>query len=87
MSPRKRAPRTLKEINEAKRIKAMDWHETYDNVTRLGRWLTTEWNVTATELQDYYESPWHWTDEYQLMEESDAPKNDRNCDRRVIKID
>lgn len=41
-----------------------EWHETYDNVTRLGRHLVKEFSFNATELQAYYEKPWKWAKEW-----------------------
>lgn len=44
-----------------------EWHETYDNVKTLGRWLLTERHFDAGELQAYYEKPWKWDDEWEEM--------------------
>ena len=47
-----------------------DWHETYDNVTALGRWLIAERDFDLEALQAYYEQPWHWTPEWEEYQES-----------------
>lgn len=48
------------------------WHETYSNVTALGRWLLNRRCFDEVDLQRYYESPWNWTDEYREMLEERA---------------
>ena len=41
------------------------WHETYDNVTSLARWLIVKRNFDVEALQLYYEKPWHWSFEWE----------------------
>ena len=44
------------------------WHESYDNVVSLGKYLFHEKNFTAEQLIWYFEKPWKWQDEYKEMQ-------------------
>lgn len=46
----------------------MIWCSDYQNVTALGRWLFENIYIDkASDLLDYFEKPWKWTTEYNLM--------------------
>ncbi len=49
---------------------ALEWHETYDNVTALGRWLIEHRDYDHEALQAYYEKPWKWSPEWKAYQES-----------------
>jgi Mg2+/Co2+ transporter CorB len=43
------------------------WHDDYDNIITLGRWLVEKKDFTAEQILRFFEKPWKWSDEYKEM--------------------
>jgi hypothetical protein len=45
-----------------------DWYKDYANVCKLARWLYEEMYLDSmTEILDYFEKPWKWSEEWAEM--------------------
>ena len=53
-----------------------NWYESHENITRLGGWLLHEYLLPSDDpaagLQYFYEKPWKYTKEWDLMNEEIA---------------
>lgn len=47
--------------------KCDSWHASYDNISRLCRWLVTKRNFDVDAVLGYIEKPWHYRDEWAAM--------------------
>jgi len=76
---------TLKNL-EAK-IKAKHWFNDYQNIIELGRLLIEAGKFyTVDDLQEYYEKPWHWSDEWEYFKDNNAGVSDSVRNNIINKI-
>lgn len=48
------------------------WHENHNTLVSFARFLVYEMDFSGSEIIGVLEKPWHWTEQYELLEAYEA---------------